>query len=203
MTMKVVSLTVISPARLAGITLLTLLGLASVTGRAEAAGTCSASYCVGQCARGCNDPELGGAFTTCENWLKENGVQGDTDGVDNWIDNCVCKNNANQADCDDDGKGNVCDTLNGVFQAVDRWRACASDRDDHVGYFEIEVTEHRQYNDISSCNSAPRWNQREWSSWCTLNLDEIYCCEQAVSNEDDLFICHPVGQYSCNPDTIP
>lgn len=142
-------------------------------------------------------------MTTCQSWLLENGVQGDSDGVDNWSDNCVCKNNANQADCDADGQGNVCDSLNGIFQPTDRWRSCASDRDNHVGWFEIEVTEHRRYNDTSSCHAAARWNQRVWTSTCMLTLDEVFCCEEAVANPEDLDICQPVGQYFCNPDTIP
>lgn len=35
------------------------------------------------------------------------------------------------------------------------------------------------------------------------NLEEQYCCEQSVSHIDDRFICRPVGQGICNPDTIP
>lgn len=201
MSMRAMPVAATSPSPLAWAAVLILLGVGAFA--AEAASPCSASYCVGQCARACTDPDLGGATTTCENWLRENGVQGDSDGVDNWSDNCVCKNNTNQADCDGDGKGDVCDTLNGVFQPADRWRSCASDKDLHAGFFEIEVTEHRKYTDVSSCHAAPRWNQRESSSYCLPGTNEEYCCEQSVQNSEDLFICHPVGQYICNPDTMP
>jgi hypothetical protein len=165
--------------------------------------TCTTNYCVGFCSRSCSDPDLGGATTKCEDWLIENNIAGDTDGVPSPNDNCVCTNNTNQADCDNDGKGNVCDTVNGTFVAVDRWYACASDYDIHAGYYDMEVQEHRQFEDISACNSADRWDRRTRTQHCPIVIDSGDCCEAACSNPADTGVCHPLGQYFCNPDTMP
>lgn len=165
--------------------------------------TCTSSYCVGYCARNCSDPGLGGATTTCEEWLIQNDVAGDSDGVPNLNDNCMCANNFNQADCDNDGQGNVCDPVNGTFVPAGRWTACASDIDEHVGYYVAEVQEHRRYEDASSCNSADRWDRRTLTSYCVPGYPEIDCCKNTCSNSADQGICNPIGQYTCNPDTLP
>lgn len=172
-------------------------------GVSQAIQTCTTNYCVGFCSRSCADPDLGGATTKCKDWLIENNIAGDTDGVPSPSDNCVCTNNANQSDCDGDGQGNVCDTLNGTFVPVGRWTACASDMDVYTGYYVMEVQEHRQFDDISACNSADRWDRRTLSEHCTFFEDSGDCCEEACSNSADYGICWSVPQYFCNPDTIP
>jgi hypothetical protein len=87
---------------------------------------------------------------------------------------------------------------------VDRWIACSSDIDQHIGFYNAEVEEHRQYEDTSACNSADRWDRRTLTSHCTYGYPEQDCCENTCSNGADLFICDPIGGYQlCNPDTIP
>lgn len=166
--------------------------------------TCTSNYCVGFCSRYCSDPELGGATSSCEAWLIGEGIPGDTDGIANLSDNCVCTNNTNQANCDGDSKGDVCDSMNGNFVVADRWTACASDTDQHVGFFDGVVEEHRQYEDTSACNAADRWDRRTVTTHCLCTISETDCCELSCSTFLDYFICDPVGGYSfCNPDTIP
>jgi len=127
----------------------------------------------------------------------------DADGVLWQSDNCPRNANSNQADCDGDNIGDVCDALNGSFVATGTKTVCAADKDNHVAYFDIEVTYQQKYSDISACHSPDRWNHFVYSSSC-YNISDHYCCINTLLSSSDQFICtNPIGQYFCNPDTIP
>jgi hypothetical protein len=149
---------------------------------------------------------------TYTNCLAYNGVcnrDPEADGVDWLSDNCPEAYNPNQADCDGDGKGDVCDSMNGTFVPSGKKIACASDVDRSIYETTTEVKYHQLYVDISSCHSADRWNQTTLRSHCYgyCNGTEENACEGVCRNDSeyscDSNICHPIGQYYCNPDTIP
>lgn len=132
----------------------------------------------------------------------------DADGIDWVVDNCPKNANANQADCDGDGYGDVCD-MNGTFVPSGKKLACASDKDNHVVYVTYEVKYQQKYVDISSCHSPDRWNHSTLSTNCygvCGELDANGCAAVCINNTEyscSTSICVPTGQYTCNPDTIP
>jgi hypothetical protein len=164
--------------------------------------SCAASYsecsrsCGGMCDQLCLDD-----YSYCMQQCQS--VDSDGDGVADSSDNCPDVANANQADCDGDHIGNVCDSMNGNFVASSLKGVCASDRDDHVWGFTIEVTYQQQYFDTSSCHSPARNDQIVYTSSCSFNYNEYTCCQGATLNDLDDHICSPVGQYACSPDTMP
>lgn len=148
------------------------------------------------------------SYTTC---LQYNGVcnrDGDADGVDWVVDNCRSNYNPNQANCDGDSQGDVCDSLNGNFVATGNKIACASDLDYHSTHKTGEVKYQQRYVDTSSCNAADRWNHFTYDAYCPLWWGNQDCCAEACAEDEpglecDVSICEPPGQYYCNPDTIP
>ncbi|MEM8962769.1 MAG: hypothetical protein AAGD38_14885 [Acidobacteriota bacterium] len=86
-------------------------------------------------------------------------VQGDADqdGVLDNSDNCVFHANANQADCDGDGLGDVCDSDDATWQLVEADRHCYIDVDEHIFYNTLELYTEDRYRDISSCNQPDKW----------------------------------------------
>ena len=131
------------------------------------------------------------------------------DGIDWAVDNCPTVSNANQANCDGDSKGNVCDDINGIFVPSGKKIACSSDVDDHGTYRTYEMEYQQRYVDTSSCSSADRWNitleDNNCYGFCG-GLDYEGClsvCIEDATHECDDNICSPIGQDNCNPDTIP
>ena len=64
-------------------------------------------YCLNQCE------------TDYQNGLHQCGSDTDGDGVNDSVDNCVSVSNPTQADCDNDGIGDACDTSNASCQGGD------------------------------------------------------------------------------------
>lgn len=164
--------------------------------------SCAASYnecsrsCGGMCDQLCLD-DYSYCMQQCES------VDSDGDGIVDNSDNCPDVANANQADCDGDRIGNVCDSMNGNFVASGFKSVCASDKDNHVWGFTIEVTYQETYNDVSSCNSQSRNNQVVYNSYCDYSYSDYACCQHATLEDSDDHICLPVGQNFCRPDTMP
>lgn len=115
--------------------------------------------CTRQCARGAVDPDcscpeqLGDCTLACP------GGDNDGDGVLNGADNCPTTANADQADCDSDGIGDVCDSQNARYEAVTGDRTCWTDKDTHLPHLYITFEHHveHQERDISSCHAPDRW----------------------------------------------
>ncbi|HEV8580799.1 MAG TPA: thrombospondin type 3 repeat-containing protein [Thermoanaerobaculia bacterium] len=170
--------------------------------RATCQDDCGASYhecsisCGGNCDQLCLD-DYNYCMNNCQYW------DTDGDGVLDGSDNCPSTANSNQADCDGDGSGNVCDSLNGNFVPSGSQSVCASDRDDHVWGYTIEVTYQQTYVDTSSCFSPPRNKHFVYTSYCTFTLNEYSCCQGATLENSDDHICSPMGQYTCDPETMP
>jgi hypothetical protein len=103
----------------------------------------------------------------------------DCDGVYNAIDNCTDDPNHNQADCDGDGVGDVCD-VNGIFQPTGPIKTCMADKDDHIVYITFEHHVEQRLVDVSSCNSPDRWNRWVRSSADCFGLSDAYCCSSGI-----------------------
>lgn len=132
---------------------LCLLGLHFLAGPALAAPSPS-DYChtkctVARCYESCYD-----AFTrqgsTCAAYLNSFGDL-DGDGVVYTSDNCACHANSNQADCDGDGRGDVCDSRNERWVLVQFLGVCR-DVDNHAWGWTVEAHEVRRYQNV--CNNA-------------------------------------------------
>jgi hypothetical protein len=120
----------------------------------------------------------------------------DLDGIPNGSDNCPSVANANQADCDGDGIGDVCDTLNANYQPATADHTCwtAKTMSTHnIPYFEDRV-EHREH-DVSSCHAADRWVMHSAGSASCNGKTDFDCCDGGLgtliesTGDDPLFWC--------------
>jgi hypothetical protein len=103
----------------------------------------------------------------------------DCDGVYNAIDNCGDDPNPDQADCDGDGIGDVCD-VNGIFQPTGPIKTCMADKDNHIVYFTFEHHVEQRLVDVTSCNSPDRWNRWVRSAGSCIDHSDHYCCMIAI-----------------------
>jgi hypothetical protein len=101
----------------------------------------------------------------------------DGDGVLNGNDNCVFTSNANQADCDGDGAGNVCDNLNANYQTIIPEQTCWTDKDTHTLLY-ITFEHHVEWleRDVSSCGAPDRWRNRIRQDNDCVNISDFDCC---------------------------
>ena len=112
---------------------------------------CSAQYCA---SASCDEPcqRIGGVATTCGEFLGAPANDLDRDGIQNSVDNCLCTANANQADCDGDHLGDVCDATNVKWVQVTDSGACGYRGGSHVGYFDADLKGQRTWKNV--CNNA-------------------------------------------------
>lgn len=151
-----------------------LLGLA---GAAQAAPLYCDVACGSQSCNSdaCTDPETG-FIITCGTW----GWYGETD-CDHVFsgDNCPSHYNPNQADCDGDGKGDVCDAEDGNYQLVSgSEQLCWIDGYTHWfwgSYLDGHIE--ALYEDVSSCGSPDRYQLvLIYPDHCRFEWDELVCC---------------------------
>ncbi|MDY7095514.1 MAG: hypothetical protein SX243_21260 [Acidobacteriota bacterium] len=90
----------------------------------------------------------------------------DCDGVANYTDNCIDDANSNQADCDNDGAGDVCDYLDATYQGSGSIDTCMTDKDDHGAYITFEHHVEQWMVDVSSCGAPSMW-----SRWVRMDND--------------------------------
>lgn len=162
--------------------------------RAECGGVCEA-FCLDNynyCVEGCQY------------------VDTDGDGVADSVDNCTQVPNANQADCDGDGVGTVCDGFNGSFLPTGKRLACASDKKAYPGYTRYRVTYQQRYVDTTACQAPDRWNHSTVTQKCygfCQSLDDNACGGACWNNAQHQCVFGEVcgsnlGVWFCNPDTI-
>jgi len=102
----------------------------------------------------------------------------DRDGVPDQSDNCPAISNANQADCDNDGVGTVCDPENGVYVLFSNAGPCRIISRLHAGYIDQTLFREGIFRDVSSCNSPDKWRKIDettgycWGFWVTHDT----CC---------------------------
>lgn len=125
----------------------------------------------------------------------------DNDGVLNSQDNCVWTYNPNQANCDGDTWGNVCDGFNATYQAITSDKTCWIDKDHHGLYFSLEHWVEHKERDVSSCGAPDRWVRwvRAQASFC-FNVTNQQCCESGLSTSILQVGDNP--SHWCNPGII-
>lgn len=169
--------------------------------------------CQQECSQ-CNcSPDYDSCIYFCD------GGDYDSDGFLDGEDNCPGTANPNQADCDNDGAGDVCDWQNGSFVPVGKWIGCASTiTHSYYGYMSIEIRYQKQHVDVSACHSPDRWNHSRETGVCygsCGNLKENTCasacwntsthsCNQQAlcGHEFPELDGANIGTYFCEPDTL-
>ena len=141
----------------------------------------------------------GGLSSTCGQFAGNPANDLDGDGVVNTSDNCLCTPNSNQADCDGDGTGNVCDSENANYQLVSNER-CWIDRDVHVVYYDLEDYWERRYVDFGSCGAADKYVRYRYNTAHCAGFPAPppvqQCCTELIVN--DLWWCTRVDQNFCH-----
>lgn len=141
---------------------------------------CRAEFdeCQGLCGYPCQicDRALLRCYTSC------NGVDSDGDGLADQIDNCPAIPNPNQANCDGDALGDVCDPV----QARYVWgpeQTCMTDKDDHLVYTTFEHHVEAMAHDVSTCGAgAP-------DIWSGRIRDSAHCAGYGGGNISDEDCC--------------
>jgi hypothetical protein len=132
-----------------------------------------------QCYAGCrgSDPcmvRCDRDWTDCEAGCPNGDV--DNDSVVNQSDNCVYDYNPNQADCDGDGLGNVCDSLNAHYVYQGGPDTCWTDKDSHIIYFTFEHHIERRQHDTSSCGAPDIYDHWIGDDANCFNISDYNCC---------------------------
>lgn len=115
------------------------------------------NFCWNKCQPGVScTTSCDGLFgpTTCGAYNGAPANDLDSDGVANASDNCVCVANANQANCDGDASGDVCDSRNELWVLVSDLGACEWDsKVDFEGLeYDLKLYGARRYRNV--CNNA-------------------------------------------------
>jgi len=122
---------------------------------------------------------------SCEDWCQDDYddcligcpfADVDHDGVQNYYDNCIEDANADQANCDGDSWGDVCDSLNAIYQVIISDQTCMTDKDSHLAYFTFEHHVEKKERDVSSCGAPDRWSRRIREDNDCVNISDFLCC---------------------------
>jgi hypothetical protein len=154
------------------------------------------------------NPTTGQSQTySCPQWLSQGG-DNDVDGRPWYADNCACIPNGSQTDCDADGRGDACDWSLGTYQLDSSRRnvPCKVDKDNHAGYYKIEVTYETRYVDTTACRQPPKYDHTVLRDgplvWGTAWTE---ACRRLVFPYTYWWLCDQEGQNFCESvgDTYP
>ena len=132
----------------------------------------SESVCDKGCTLNCNTHSTCEAYGVCD-------PDSDGDGLVWNDDNCPHTYNPSQADCDGDGTGSACDSLNADYQQLTPWAACYIVDRAHFGYMDQTLWEEAIFRDVSTCGSPDQVRNRSRAGYCTGYFPSSYaysCC---------------------------
>lgn len=126
-----------------------------------------------------------------------NNTDSDGDGWVDAVDNCPSNYNPDQANCDGDAFGDVCDPQNAIYVAGPV-QTCMTDKDEHVLFFVFEHKVETLVQDVSSCGAPPYWQRwiRKTTQQCVFGSHDEACCKlltpslNATGGQADLW-CGP------------
>lgn len=124
----------------------------------------------------CTSCNLAGTPSTCGQYWGRPANDLDGDGIINTSDNCQCAANANQANCDGDADGDVCDYQDNSWTRISvGTQRCYLDEDNHVYSTTLEF----YYQDVyrSACTGQSCYKKYLYGSVsCSLGSDNYQCC---------------------------
>lgn len=126
----------------------------------------------------CLDPCRNDSDTATISCMEYFGPDHDGDGVANSIDNCACNPNSDQANCDGDSLGDVCDPNNARWVRIqDNSAICHIDSDSHTFYRTTELYSSEVYqNDCGGGTCVKNIFEDSWN--CTQPITAVECCER-------------------------
>ncbi|WP_395377747.1 hypothetical protein [Marinicella sp. W31] len=130
----------------------------------------------------------------------------DRDGILDHVDNCEVRFNPDQADCDSDGQGNVCDNQNANYQRSGGEKTCFIDKDRHLFDFDLEHFVKQRWVDVSSCGAPDRYTDRiATQRSCSNGTSTRHCCRTKLWHsiqsfgDDPNFWCDRVNTHNTCP----
>jgi len=119
----------------------------------------------------------GGLTTTCGQFAGHPANDLDGDGVVDTNDNCSCAANSNQANCDGDAYGDVCDFQDNSWKLITTGtQHCYLDTDNHTFNTTLEFYYQNVYK--SSCTGQTCYQKYlRGSVSCTTGSDYYQCCQ--------------------------
>ena len=113
---------------------------------------------------------LNACYASCDN------ADSDGDGLRDPLDNCPGAYNPDQANCDGDSKGNVCDSVNANYVRSAE-QTCMTDKDDHVVTYSFEHHVESVDRDRGPCGAPDVWHRRiRDEATCSFSVDDEDCC---------------------------
>lgn len=168
-----------------GIALVACLGLSQVA-NAQAAcdGMCNPLI---DCRVPCHTGSM--PLITCGEYQSCN-ADPDNDGVLWWNDNCPMTYNPNQANCDGDDTGDVCDPANEKWVIVENsFQLCYIDVDGHLLTQTLEAYSRQVYTNICGSGGTCIKHYLLGSGDCPRPLSASYCCDEGFPEEAcDMFL---------------
>lgn len=147
-----------------------------------------------ECRQSCSQCSCEADYESCIYYCQY--TDWDGDGVVDPSDNCPDTPNSNQANCDGDSFGDVCDSFNANYQAVTAEKTCMTDKDQHtLRSFTFEHHVEWLERDMSSCGGTDRWRSRiREDNTCAFISDYDCCFGLRVSisavGDDPNYWCH-------------
>lgn len=130
------------------------------------------SSCDMSCTENCSTDSTCGQYGVCN-------YDPDGDNVYWPADNCGGTYNPNQANCDGDSLGNVCDPLNANYQQYSAWQTCYIVDRSHFGYMDQTNWREAVFRDASSCGAPDQVRNSSLWGYCTGYFPPSYaqsCC---------------------------
>lgn len=125
---------------------------------------------------------------TCGQYGRCNDMDGDRVYYPN--DNCNYVYNPYQEDCDDDGRGDACDSENASYVPDTGWFFCYIERLVATGvYVRFRAHFERRLVDSSTCNAPPKWERDFDNYFCGPFWGTGEDCCDRFFNADDPGIC--------------